>query len=83
MQWEGVKKALKCAYVIYEWFHSNRQLLDNFRGNNELPVKKEELENDCWDNSFDYVSYDQDVSTKNSGLTMTFTLYSSEISNLF
>ena len=67
----GYSKRLRFAYVIYEWFHSNRQLLDNFRGNNELPVKKEELENDCWDNSFDYVSYDQDVSSKNSGLAMT------------
>ena len=54
----------------YHEMHSNRQLLDNFRGNNELAVKKEELENDCWDNGFDYdVSYDQDVSFLNINVT--------------
>ena len=44
----------------YHEMHSNRQI----QRNQELPVKKEELESDVWDNSFEYdpSSYGQDVS---------------------
>ena len=50
----------------YHESHSNLTIAKtnfNRENNDEMSVKKEELENDCWDNSFDYgASYDQDVS---------------------